>query len=157
MSRRHRNLVLAFAAAPFFVIIWAISGPLFHYSDTWQLVINTVSSIVTFLMVFLIQNTQDRNTAALEIKIDELIRVTSDARRDVVGIEDLSLDDLDAMKHRRRAMAPTVVRQRRRSTCDTASRRFARFRLPAPGTPIRVLAPRTCRTHAVSQLPDRER
>jgi low affinity Fe/Cu permease len=65
-----------FAVALFIVIIWAGTGPIFEYSDTWQLVINTGTTIVTFLMVFLIQNTQNRNTQALQLKVDELIRVT---------------------------------------------------------------------------------
>jgi low affinity Fe/Cu permease len=69
------------------VIVWAVSGPFFHYSDTWQLVINTGTTIVTFLMVFLIQNTQNRDGAALQAKLDELIRVTKEARDDYVGIE----------------------------------------------------------------------
>jgi low affinity Fe/Cu permease len=69
------------------VIVWAVSGPIFHYSDTWQLVINTGTTIVTFLMVFLIQNTQNRDGAALQAKLDELIRVTKEARDDYVGIE----------------------------------------------------------------------
>jgi low affinity Fe/Cu permease len=69
------------------VIAWAVSGPVFRYSDTWQLVINTGTTIVTFLMVFLIQNTQNRDGAALQAKLDELIRVTREARNDLVGIE----------------------------------------------------------------------
>lgn len=71
------------------ISIWALSGPLFRYSDTWQLIINTGTTIVTFLMVFLIQNTQNREGVALQAKLDELIRVTRDARNDLVAAEQL--------------------------------------------------------------------
>jgi low affinity Fe/Cu permease len=78
-----------FLGAIFIVIIWGFSGPLFHYSDTWQLVINTGTTIVTFLMVFLIQNTQNRDGKAVQLKLDELIRATKGARNTYVGLEDL--------------------------------------------------------------------
>jgi low affinity Fe/Cu permease len=71
------------------IVAWAVSGPAFHYSDTWQLIINTGTTIVTFLMVFLIQNTQNRDGAALQAKLDELIRVTEAARNSLVGVEKL--------------------------------------------------------------------
>ena len=77
----------AFAIALAIVVIWAITGPAFHYSDTWQLVINTGTTIVTFLMVFLIQNAQNRDASAIQAKLDELIRATYDARDDFIGIE----------------------------------------------------------------------
>jgi len=83
-----------FLCAVSIVIIWAITGPVFHYSDTWQLVINTGTTIVTFLMVFLIQNTQNRDGKAVQIKLDELIRATKGARIHYMGLEDLSDDDL---------------------------------------------------------------
>jgi low affinity Fe/Cu permease len=83
----------AFGLASAFVVGWLLTGPLFHFSDTWQLVMNTVSSIVTFLMVFLIQNTQNRESAALQLKLDELIRVTA-ARSKMMGIEQLSEPEL---------------------------------------------------------------
>jgi low affinity Fe/Cu permease len=69
------------------IVVWAATGPLFHYSDTWQLIVNTGTTIVTFLMVFLIQNTQNRDGAALQAKLDELIRATERARNDLVAIE----------------------------------------------------------------------
>jgi low affinity Fe/Cu permease len=78
---------ITFALCCVVVIVWGVSGPFFHYSDTWQLVINTGTTIVTFLMVFLIQNTQNRDGAALQAKLDELIRVTKEARNAYVGIE----------------------------------------------------------------------
>jgi low affinity Fe/Cu permease len=80
------------------VIVWAVTGPYFHYSDTWQLVINTSTTIVTFLMVFLIQNTQNRDTVALQVKLDELIIAMDKARNDLVGIEEQPEDVLEHVK-----------------------------------------------------------
>lgn len=80
------------------VVIWGVTGPLFQFSDTWQLVINTGTTIVTFLMVFLIQNTQNRDGKAVQLKLDELIRATKGARAQYVGLEDLSDDDLLALE-----------------------------------------------------------
>jgi low affinity Fe/Cu permease len=79
------------------VVVWGLTGPLFHYSDTWQLVINTGTTIVTFLMVFLIQNTQNRDSKALQLKLDELIRATKGARNQYVDLEDLNDDDLQEL------------------------------------------------------------
>ncbi len=78
-----------FAICCVVILAWAVSGPIFHYSDTWQLIINTGTTIVTFLMVFLIQNTQNREGMALQAKLDELIRVTKAARNDLVAAEQL--------------------------------------------------------------------
>lgn len=83
-----------FLGAVAIIIIWGVSGPAFNYSDTWQLVINTGTTIVTFLMVFLIQNTQNRDGKAVQLKLDELIRATKGARTTYVGLEDLSDTDL---------------------------------------------------------------
>jgi len=80
------------------VLVWAVTGPLFQFSDTWQLVINTGTTIVTFLMVFLIQNTQNRDTEALQLKIDELIRVTQEARNRLINLEDLTEEEMDQVK-----------------------------------------------------------
>ena len=81
---------LAFVSALSFVIIWALTGPLFGYSDTWQLVVNTSTTIVTFLIVFLIQNSQNRDAAAIQAKLDELIRASTGARDQFIGIEHLT-------------------------------------------------------------------
>jgi len=81
---------LAFTLATLGTIIWAISGPLFHYSDTWQLVINTATTVLTFLAVFLIQNSQNRDGAAMQAKLDEILRALDKARDQFVGIEHLS-------------------------------------------------------------------
>jgi len=86
-----------FMVAAGIVIIWAVSGPLFGYSDTWQLVINTGTTIVTFLMVFLIQNSQNRDSAAIQVKLDELIRVGA-AQNSLVGIEHLTDQELDDLR-----------------------------------------------------------
>jgi len=83
-----------FLGAILIVVIWASSGPLFNFTDTWQLVINTGTTIVTFLMVFLIQNTQNRDTKAIQLKLDELIHATSKARNTFVGLEDLTDEEL---------------------------------------------------------------
>jgi low affinity Fe/Cu permease len=87
-----------FVGAVALIIVWGVSGPLFDFSDTWQLVINTTTTIVTFLMVFLIQNTQNRDTEALRLKLDELILATRAARNEFVKIEDLSDEDLDRLE-----------------------------------------------------------
>src|SRR5512138_3164338 len=87
----------AFAAALGVVVVWGVSGPLVGWSDTWQLVINTGTTIVTFLMVFLIQNTQNRDTAAIQVKLDELIRVGA-AHNSLVGIEHLSDEELEELR-----------------------------------------------------------
>jgi low affinity Fe/Cu permease len=89
----------AFAGAALVIVIWAAVGPVFHFSDTWQLVINTGTTIVTFLMVFLIQNTQNRDARAINLKLNELIRAIDKARDQMIDIEnlsDLELDDLQA-------------------------------------------------------------
>jgi low affinity Fe/Cu permease len=88
----------AFILAGLIIAAWAISGPIFHYSDTWQLVINTGTTIVTFLMVFLIQNTQNRDARAINLKLDELIRAIDKARDQMMNIEKLSDVELDVLE-----------------------------------------------------------
>ena len=87
----------AFAVAIAVIVIWGITGPFFHYSDTWQLIINTGTTIVTFLMVFLIQNTQNRDARAMNLKLNELIRAIESARNQMIDIEHLSDSDLDLL------------------------------------------------------------
>ena len=88
----------AFCLALLIIIGWAASGPIFGFSDTWQLVINTSTTIITFLMVFLIQNTQNRDAKVIHLKLDELIRVTKSARNHLVDLEDLSEAELDRLE-----------------------------------------------------------
>jgi low affinity Fe/Cu permease len=90
----------AFAGAVCVIVVWAILGPVFHYSDSWQLVINTGTTIVTFLMVFLIQNTQNRDARAINLKLDELIHAIDKARNTMIDIENLSDVELDKLHNR---------------------------------------------------------
>ena len=88
----------AFAGAILIIVVWALTGPTFHFSDTWQLIINTGTTIVTFLMVFLIQNTQNRDAKAMHLKLDEIIRALKKARNELVDLEDLSDQELDKLE-----------------------------------------------------------
>ena len=88
----------AFITAFLVVLIWGLTGPLFNFSDTWQLVINTSTTIITFLMVFVIQHSQNRDTKAIQLKLNELIAANSDASNRVVNLEDLTEEELDAIK-----------------------------------------------------------
>ncbi|TDU26389.1 low affinity Fe/Cu permease [Panacagrimonas perspica] len=108
------------------VIVWGLSGPLFGFGDTWQLVINTSTTIVTFLMVFLIQNTQNRDSAAMQIKLDELIRATPKARDTLLDLEELSEDDLEKLRaeyERRAERARKALSARRTPGTSSESRR----------------------------------
>ena len=87
-----------FTAAILIILLWAVTGPMFHYSDTWQLFINTGTTIVTFLMVFLIQNTQNRDGTAMQLKLDELIRALQGAHNELANMEDMSDEDMKKMK-----------------------------------------------------------
>ena len=89
---------IAFISAFTVVLLWGLTGPLFGFSDTWQLVINTSTTIVTFLMVFLIQNAQNRDASAIQAKLDEIIRATTDARNEFIGIEHMTQDELEQIK-----------------------------------------------------------
>src|SRR6266480_5373349 len=100
-ARRTSNVLgsaWAFVLALLVIVVWGITGPTFHYSDTWQLIINTGTTIVTFLMVFLIQNTQNRDAKAVHLKLDELIRAIQGARNRLVDLEKLSDDDLTSLE-----------------------------------------------------------
>jgi low affinity Fe/Cu permease len=96
---------LAFVLAFLIILTWLITGPIFHFSDTWQLVINTATTIVTFLMVFLIQSTQNRDTTALQLKLDELIYVTKKAHNAMLDIEELSDKELESIRKNYKTIA----------------------------------------------------
>ncbi len=98
------------------VVVWALTGPVFHFSDTWQLVINTGTTIVTFLMVFLIQNTQNRDAHAVHLKLDELIRATKNARNSLLGLESMSDDELAQLQGEFERLRHTVAEHRARVT-----------------------------------------
>src|SRR5271168_4451026 len=102
----------AFAGAGLIIVVWGLTGPLFHYSDTWQLVINTGTTIVTFLMVFLIQNTQNRDARAINLKLNELIRAIDKARDNMIDIENLSDLELDELQARYEKIRATSDRSR---------------------------------------------
>jgi low affinity Fe/Cu permease len=88
----------SFAGAALVILVWLLTGPTFHFSDTWQLIINTATTVITFLMVFLIQNTQNRDAKAMHLKLDEIIRAIKDARDELVDLEDLSDEDLKKLE-----------------------------------------------------------
>lgn len=90
----------AFLIALLVIVIWLTSGPIFHFTDTWQLIINTATTIITFLIVFLIQNTQNRDAKAIHLKLDELIHSTKKARNEFIDIEDLSDEDLEKIRQK---------------------------------------------------------
>src|SRR6201987_1791917 len=100
---------LAFVTALLIIAVWAITGPLFHFSDTWQLIINTSTTIITFLMVFVIQNTQNRDGAAIQAKLDELIRVSA-ARNTLIGSETLTQDEIADIRATRAPKARRAVK-----------------------------------------------
>ena len=129
----------AFLVAAFAIVAWAATGPLFGFSDTWQLVINTSTTIVTFLMVFLIQNTQNRDARALHLKLDELLRAVEGARTSLVDLEDLSdaeLDELqlefEALRKRLRPGAGEAVGPAHEAVANERKRRLERKKRPSP-------------------------
>ncbi|MGE7965791.1 low affinity iron permease family protein [Pseudomonas sp. NPDC089918] len=96
------GLPRTFLGAIVLIILWGLSGPIFHFNDTWQLIINTSTTIITFLMVFLIQNTQNRDTDILHLKIDELLRVTKEAQNAMLDLESLDLKQLEELRKKYR-------------------------------------------------------
>jgi len=117
----HRSSVMlgsawAFSGAVLVILVWIVTGPTFHFSDTWQLIINTATTVVTFLMVFLIQNTQNRDAKAMHLKLDELIRALKGARNQLVDLEDLSDEDLKKLERQ-------FQRMRRRAENDGGASR----------------------------------
>lgn len=110
-----------FALAVGVIAIWVVTGPLFGFSDTWQLVINTGTTIITFLMVFLIQNTQNRDTQAIQVKLDELIRATQGAHNALLDLEEIEEESLDAFRQRYQALARVARTELSRGQRDTGT------------------------------------
>jgi len=105
----HRSAIMlgsawAFSGAMLVIIVWLLTGPIFQFSDTWQLIINTATTVITFLMVFLIQNTQNRDAKAMHLKLDEIIRALKSARNQLVDLEDLSDEDLKKLEEQFRRL-----------------------------------------------------
>ena len=111
----------AFGCAAAVIVIWAVTGPIFGFSDTWQLVINTGTTIVTFLMVFLIQHTQNRDTEALQIKLDELIRATVGAHNALLDLEELEEKELDKIRDNYETLAKRARERQQAGDRDTDS------------------------------------
>jgi low affinity Fe/Cu permease len=105
----------AFCGAVLVILVWLVTGPTFHFSDTWQLIINTATTVVTFLMVFLIQNTQNRDAKAMHLKLDELIRAVKGARNQLVDLEELSDNDLKKLEEQFRRLRMQSENSRTRS------------------------------------------
>ncbi len=112
---------ISFLIAVVVIVVWGVSGPMFRYSDTWQLVINTGTTIVTFLMVFLIQNTQNRDSAAVQAKLDELIR-SSRAQNRFIGIEHLTHDEIETYRASCEALATKAAERAEKRVKDSAAR-----------------------------------
>ncbi len=110
---------VTFALALGVILVWIVTGPIFDFSDTWQLVINTGTTIVTFLMVFLIQNTQNRDTAAIQLKLDELIRVTKGAHNALMDLEELEERQIEAFRARYEGLAADARARLQRGESDT--------------------------------------
>jgi len=103
------------------IVVWAVTGPVFGFSDTWQLVVNTGTTIVTFLMVFVIQNTQNRDTEAMQVKLDELIRATKGAHNALLDLEELEEDELDRFRDKYHALAADARKEPDGGKKDTGS------------------------------------
>lgn len=110
-----------FSIAVAIIGIWIVTGPIFGFSDTWQLVINTGTTIITFLMVFLIQNTQNRDTEAIQLKLDELIRATQGAHNAMLDLEELEQETLDAFRVKYQALAEAARAELGRGLKDTGT------------------------------------
>jgi low affinity Fe/Cu permease len=109
---------LSFCIAMSVIAVWAITGPIFHFNDTWQLVINTGTTIVTFLMVFLIQNTQNRDSAAVQLKLDEIIRSMDTAENKVMGFEEMTQEELDEVKNEYLTLAKAAEKKIKKTSIN---------------------------------------
>ena len=140
---------VAFLLCVALVLIWAVTGPIFKFSETWQLVINTGTTIVTFLMVFLIQNTQNRDGAALQTKLDELIRA-SDALDEFMGIEKLTDKELEALHIRCQKQAEHSAKIATKAQAERASRTATKTKANSANTATKAKSPVRSRRRAAS-------
>ena len=122
---------ITFLIAVSVVVLWAVSGPIFGYSDTWQLIINTSTTIITFLMVFIIQNTQNRDTEAIQIKLDELIRATQGAHNALLDLEEIEDEQLERYKRSYEKLASVARRKLDQGELDTDSPEIKPFKTPS--------------------------
>jgi low affinity Fe/Cu permease len=120
-SARATGRPITFLLAVLMIVVWLITGPMFNYSDTWQLVINTTTSVMTFLMVFLIQSTQNRDTAAVHVKLDELIRSIKGAHNALLALEDLTEEQLLSIQDRYKSLAKEAQKAVEAGGCDSDS------------------------------------
>jgi|SRR5665213_1604759 len=120
-SAKFTGKPIAFGLAALIILIWVVTGPIFHFSDTWQLVINTGTTIITFLMVFLIQNTQNRDSEAIQLKLDELIRATKTAHTVMLDVEELSEEELDHLKSCYHRISQEALKEMRSGKTDLGS------------------------------------
>jgi low affinity Fe/Cu permease len=114
-----------FVSACLLIVLWGVSGPIFDFSDTWQLVINTGTTIITFLMVFVIQNSQNRDSRAMQIKLDEIIRAIEGAQNALLDLEELTEKDLDRMRERYLALAAAARDKLMEGDSETGQQQMA--------------------------------
>jgi low affinity Fe/Cu permease len=125
----------SFFLAIFVILAWGLTGPLFHYSDTWQLVINTGTTIITFLMVFLIQNTQNRDARVLHLKLDELIRANRSARNSLVDLEELSDVEIEKLEKEFRDLHGHILMVKEKKLLRAAERQALKSKESKKGSP----------------------
>ena len=126
---------VSFFLAILVILTWGLTGPLFHYSDTWQLVINTGTTIITFLMVFLIQNTQNRDARVLHLKLDELIRATSKARNSLLDLEELSDAEIEKLEKEFRDLHGQILVVKEKKLMGPEERKTAKVKDKKKGSP----------------------
>lgn len=113
------GLSITFVFAVALILIWLLTGPFFHFSDTWQLIINTATTIITFLMVFIIQNTQNRDTIAIQLKLDELLRAAKNTHNSLLKVEELPDEELEEMHKRYEDLASKIKMRMQQGQSDT--------------------------------------
>jgi low affinity Fe/Cu permease len=141
-TSRRTGRPAAFGLAVGLILAWLVSGPIFGFSDTWQLVINTFTTIVTFVMVFLIQNTQNRDAEAIQVKLDELLRTTAGAHNALLDLEELEEKELDDIRGRYVQLAKRSRAELRAGTTDTSTPEVESAAAPTPAPPTPARDPR---------------